>query len=81
MPRFVVGGDQYADEEVEARDIGAAVEEHARAHAGEWSDAADIFARGVDDDHWRVFKVTTRTEVIVTVGNARPGPAVESDEG
>lgn len=78
MAKFVVGGDQYADEEVEARDITAAVEQHTRDHEGEWGNICEVYARGVDDDRWRIFKVTTRTEFHVTVGNAKPGPAVEA---
>ena len=80
MAKYLVG--EVDDHEaIEARGIAAAVEQHVEAHVGDgWSDRFSVYARAESDDRWTVFSVTTRTEFIVTVGNGKPGPMVESDD-
>ena len=78
MAKYLVGGDRYADEVVEASSIVEAVREYSDTADG--SDRFDVYARAESDDHWTVFPVTTRTELIITIGDGKRGPAVESDD-
>ncbi len=79
MARYVVDRDD--PHVIEATGISAAVEQYVDAHADDgWSDHFDVWARAEDDDQWTVFPVTTRTELVVTVGRGKPGPMVESDD-
>lgn len=77
MAKFLVGGDRDADEEVEAPDILAAVEANVREHESEVSDVFDVYARRVDDDRWRIFRVSVRREFVVTIGAVTDGGEVE----
>ena len=68
-------------ETIEARGISDAVKWYVDTHADDgWSDHFDVSAREEDDDQWQVFAVSTRTELIVTVGRRRLGAMVESDD-
>lgn len=78
MAKFIVGGDQYADEVVEANSMMAAVEEVAHRDAGDLSSSCEFYVRGVDDGRWHVVPVSVRVETIVTVGHAKLGPVVEA---
>jgi hypothetical protein len=78
MAKYLVGGDRYADELVEASSIVEAVREYSDTADG--SDRFDVYARAESDDHWTVFPVTTRTELIITVGNGKRGPMVDDDD-
>jgi hypothetical protein len=78
MTRFVVDRDNPVV--IVAESIDDAVEAYVTdAAADGWSDHFDVYARAEGDGTWRVFPVTTRVELMVTVGNGRPGPAVERD--
>ena len=80
MAKYLVG--EVDDHEtIEARGISDAVKRYVDTHADDgWSDHFDVCAREEDDDQWQVFAVSTRTELVVTVGRGKPGPMVESDD-
>jgi len=80
MAKYLVG-EVDNHETIEARGISDAVKRYVDTHADDgWSDHFDVSAREEDDDQWQVFAVSTRTELIVTVGRSRLGAMVESDD-
>lgn len=77
--RYVVDKDD--PRVIEAESLTAAVEAYVHDHADDgWSDRFDVYARAESADHWTVFPVVTRAELIVTVGRSKLGPMVESDD-
>lgn len=65
------------DEVIDARDVGDAIDEYVRSHDGEgWSDHFDVTVRCGDDARWRVFSVSTHTELVVEVNGSRWGELV-----